>query len=314
MTHRLSVIFRVLKDLAELEKKSVSADTNYAIKENQIFFEAIKTIPGYIYWLIFHMPSLQKEKLLELTDFSLQHWDEEMHKKLIEIERKKIPGLIDPLVRRLFQYIIQHKHTKSPIFIADFGSGAMEVERQVITRLIQAKSTIPIIFIGIDNSSTVAQIAKKNLISVDNTIEIHERVTIDATTLQTICENTKHKYCVVLCTNNIFNKFFLKNSFPNNFFDLVFSSFVKHHLDASQKKELVNTALSLGKTVLEYDGYRSLLTMIPQTLVGWNNPVFFNAEIFSNLRFLHKRDIKRIQDPWKISFHRAAHYLAEYTK
>ena len=84
---RKEIIIHILKDLEDLRSSS-SFHNTYALEENIAFFEAIRSIRTYIVWLIKRAPKLEREKLLELTDFPFPRWDREMHRKLVEMEKK----------------------------------------------------------------------------------------------------------------------------------------------------------------------------------------------------------------------------------
>ena len=80
---------------------------------------------------------MDKTKLLELTDFPFSHWDKEMHRKLIEMEKKDFPGLVKPLVDGVVNLILGKNRSR---FIGvSLGCGGMEVERQIIKKLIHKK-------------------------------------------------------------------------------------------------------------------------------------------------------------------------------
>src|SRR3989338_3649692 len=71
---RKEIISHVLKDL-EILKNNPSFQNTYAIQENIAFFEAIKSLSGYVFWLIKRAPKLERLRLLELTDFPFPRWD-----------------------------------------------------------------------------------------------------------------------------------------------------------------------------------------------------------------------------------------------
>ena len=104
------------------------------MEENIAFFQAAKTVFGYIRWLITRAGKINKKELRELTDLHPDKWDREMHTKLIEVERKKFPGLIKPLVDQIVSLIISNEHR--PLVLANLGCGGMEIERKVIMKLI----------------------------------------------------------------------------------------------------------------------------------------------------------------------------------
>ena len=305
MSNRRAVIDHVLSDLQSL-RRNPSFPNQYAVEENIAFFEAIKSFPSYLKWLFIRAPKIDGMRLLELTDFPFPHWDKEMHLKLIEIEKKNFPGLVKPLVNRVVQLILQGNEEQ---FIgASFGCGGMEVESQIIKKLLEEKYKGRVVLIGIDNSSVVHEVAKKNLKVIEPFIEIYEIENLDKTILDNLLKRDVSKHVIVLCKNNIFN---LPKHFDPKSFDVMYHSLFKHHLTKEGKAKVDWVANLLSKHVLEYDVYKSWPTVIPQTMTGWNHPVFFNAELFSNLRALTKNEISSIRGNWKLRFFKVGTYLAE---
>jgi len=132
----------ILDDLRALQK-SISAE-KYAIQENINFFEASRSPWSYVRWLFGHVASIDRNSLLELSDFPFPRWQRELHTRLIEVERRKNPGMITPLRDAIIEFILANH----PRFLMDFGSGGMEVERQVIAELVNRSYRDKVVFIG----------------------------------------------------------------------------------------------------------------------------------------------------------------------
>ena len=62
-------INEILKDLTDL--KSRDFENVYAVDENIKFFEAMYSLPRYVWWLFKEMPKIDGSRLLELSDFHL---------------------------------------------------------------------------------------------------------------------------------------------------------------------------------------------------------------------------------------------------
>lgn len=297
----------ILQKLRKFEGDPRFSDRIYAIEENIKFAEAMKSLPRYAWWLLTRAPKIDGAKLLELTDFSVEEWDVRMHGRLMEVERSKKIKLIKPLVDRILKFVFDENR---PLIMANLGAGGMEVDRQVISELVDKKYNKPIIFIGVDKSPITNKIAKENLNSLGKGIEIFDIQNLTKNRLEEIA-GTNKGIAVVLCKNDIFN---LGAEFPPKYFDLVYSSLFKHHLTESDKEKLDKTIKEISKKSLEYDGYRSWRVIIPQTIVGWNYSNFLNAEIFSNLRFKDKKSLIDFSvNKGKISFYKGTgFYLLEY--
>lgn len=307
MKKRKIEIDGILQKLREFENDSRYGDRIYAIKENIKFAEAMKSLLRYGWWLLTRVSKIDGERLLELTDFPVEEWDVKMHGRLMEIERNKNIKLIKPLVDRILKFVFDENR---PLIMANLGAGGMEVDRQVISELIDKKYDKPIIFIGVDKSPITNKIAKENLNSLGKGIEIFDIENLTKNRLEEIARGNKG-VAVILCKNDIFN---LGVEFPQKYFDLVYSSLFKHHLTEDGRQKLDKTIKEISKKSLEYDGYRSWRVIIPQTIVGWNHPNFLNAEIFSNLRFKDKKSlIIFLKNKGKILFYKGTgFYLVEY--
>lgn len=293
----------ILLEKLENAKKKDKSNNEYAIVENIIFFNAIKKLSSYIGWLLRRAPQIASEKLLEINDI-LPEYDSEMHFKLLEVERKKIPGLISPVVSRLEQLIYNNA---SDMVVMDFGSGGMEIERQIISKIHDKSFKRKLVFIGIDQSLDAQDLAQKNLYGLG--IEIYKHDFLDSQKLKDIINNMDKSCAVVLCRNDIFQ---LNDYFQSKSIDITFHSLFKHHLDEGKKKALDDISVYLSKCAIEYDGYKSWPMVVPQTIVGWNDPVFLNAEIFSNLRFVSKYEIIKKNLKSKVLFFKIGYYLLEH--
>jgi len=303
MKKRRIEIDGILEKLREFKNDSQYDDRLYAIDENIRFAEAMKTLPSYAWWLLTRAPKIDGARLLELTDFPVEEWDVKMHGRLMEIERNKKIKLIKPLVDKISEFISRENR---PLVLVNLGAGGMEVDRQVISHLLEKKYDKSIIFIGVDKSPVTNKIAKENLNSLGKRIEIFDIEMLTKNRLEEIARSNKG-VVVILCKNDIFN---LNVEFPPKYFDLVYNSLFKHHLVQSSDKEKLDKIIKeISKKSLEYDGYRSWLHTIPQSIVAWNNPVFLNGTIFSMLRYLRKENLNFS----KISFFKnTAHYLREF--
>jgi hypothetical protein len=304
---RMSMIKDVLLDLENLRKISNDQTLEYALNENIHFFESTKSLWSYIKWFLERAPKIDGEKLLEINDL-LPKWDDAMHLKLAEMQSKKFPGLIKPAVDRIYNFI---KSQKKPLVLISLACGAMELERQLFEKLIKDNHTYPVLIVAVDLSEGALNIAQNNLSKLQNEVKII-RVNNLASALEEHKKIHESKHKVILFQQNIFN---LKEVLAFQKSDMAYHTLFKHHLttDLKNKFELVLTDIT--KTVVEYDGFKSWINMFPQTIVGWYNPVFLNAEIFSNLRFKTKQEIKTFLKNKKIihsGFSGIGYYVVEY--
>ena len=297
---RLEKIEEIIKELKELKTES----NGYAVVENIKFFEAIKSPLNYIGWLVFVASKIDKEKIIELNDFPKEEWEENLHRNLIKMERKRIPGMIEPLKRRIIEVI----HTKEPRLIINLGAGAMELERQVVESLLRTEYDKKITFVAVDRSAVAKRIGMENLADLQDRIEIEQIDQLDKDRLAT---NYKKNIRIFLCSNDIFE---LDKEFGNKFFDLVLFAKFKHHLREAQKVRLDTIIKTTSKQLLEFDDYRSWGLLIPQSIATWKYPVLMNGAIFSRLRDYTRKELReeRKTDE-RLEFFKNGSYLIEHS-
>lgn len=271
-----------------------------------MFFRAARSVLSFLKWALFRAPRIDGQRIVELTDLPFRRWDREMHERLIATQKKDFPGLIKPLVQAIVDYV---KAERRPLILANLGSGGMEVERQVIKLLQQDDWAIPVVFCGIDKSPITHDMAKQNLRELAG-VSFHEIDELTPAGLDQIRGN-KAVYRVVLARNDIFE---LDETLPNQYLDLVYHSLFRHHLTEKQSQGLDLILKKVSKRIFEYDGVRSWLFFIPQTLEAWQYPAFLNGSLFSNLRYKTKRELRRGLGEWSIAFSRIGTYLKQYPK
>lgn len=304
---RKTVLAHILTDLESMKTNGFL--NQYAIDELIHFFHAIQSWPKYLFWLFGRARTLDRARLLELTDLPFPRWDREMHLKLMEVESRDFPGLITPLVDRVVDAILQKG--SDPFVTANLGCGGMEVERQILKRLHAKKHSGQVVFIGFDISATVHEIAKDNLRNVESDIVIHEVASLDSEKLVGILAQEKKRHVVILAKNDIFA---LPNHFKPGAFDVMYHTLFKHHLTAQQKENIDSVIEQLTRFGIEYDGYKSWPhILIPHTLTAWKYPAYFNGTIFSDFRYFTKQELRQqSRVGWSLKIFPVGTYLKEY--
>ncbi len=281
--------------LSYLENQITQGNSdNDGIAENITFFRHAYSRIDFYKWLYTKATTIRQENLLELMDIDPNSpYDKELVTSLAATERKVFPGLVNPLVKEIFHLIYDHDQS----IIMSLGSGAMEVERRVITKLIRSGNKKPVFFVGIDNSDTSHGIAKNNLAEIKSGINIIEINELNDTSLQLIINKNKSLYTIILCKNNIF---LFDKCFKKSQFDVAYNCFFKHHLTAEQSEKADDILKRHTKIMIDYDGVKSNFNSFIQSLFVWQNPVLLNGTVFSNLRYLKKSDLKSMNDGVKI--------------
>jgi hypothetical protein len=305
MSPRVAQIQQALAKLEAFKRDPAYASQQYAIDANLAFLKAAQSLPRYLWWLFTVAPRLDGSRLLELTDFPVEEWDIEMHTSLIEMQKRKNPGLITPLVSAIRDYI---KTEDRDLVIANLGAGGMEVDRQVVEWALNTNHPHRLTIVAVDKSPITRKIADKNLKEFADKAEIVEVGEITAEDLKRMRENAQKQILIVMCTNDIFD---LPKAFPEKYFDLMYHSLFLHHLNSSQQQAIEQVMKSLSKTCYEFDGYRHWPLGFVQSMFSWASPVFLNGTIISMARYITKEDI--VQKAGKLSYYNnTAHYLRRF--
>jgi hypothetical protein len=263
-------------------KKNEIPENFYAVSENIRFFHNIRRFRDFRKWYKKHQ-NIDSKQLLELTDFENEKYSRELHEELIKVEKRKIPGLIMPLVNRITNYILSENRV---LIAADLGSGSMELTRQIIENLQNKKFSKNITFVAYDQSKASHETALRNLRNVPFQISILELNHCDFQTIQKLSAENTNQYTVILCFDDIF-------SLPENGikFDFSYHSFFKHHLNETNKNLLDKVMLSISEKCFEYDGFYSSFGLLIQAVYTWKNPNLLNGAVFSTLRYPKKTDL-----------------------
>lgn len=299
---RLEQIERILHGLTELDSNQ---DTQYAKEQSIAFFTAAKSIWTYSLWLFKYSGKLDGNRLLEINEL-LPGLDEEMHHHLTRIGRRKFPGLLRPIIERMTSNILCSKD--SQVRVIDVGSGGMEIERQIIQAL-SKKSLSRVTFVGADISVDALSRAAKNIAEIgsgDVCVQFVER--LNQVEIEEIERSTEARFLVLLCRIHVDE---LLKTCPRNYFSFAFTSLFLHHVPLSERSNVLNNIATLAGDVVHYDGYRSFLNLIPQSIIAWQHPVFLNAAIFSNLRYMNKRELRDFHPKSQLTFCPHGHYLSE---
>jgi len=306
MSERTKEINDAIRKLESFKSDPAYAKDAYAIDENIVFLKSIKNLAAYFGWLVSRPKKIVPASLLELTDFPVEEWDVKMHRRLIEIERNKHIGVGKPLVAKIVGFVLGEDR---PLTLVNLGAGGMEVDRQAIAALPEKKYRHPMIVVGVDKSPTTQKIARENLASLGDGVNIVERDHLTRQELDGIKAANKG-ITVILCKNDIFD---LDKEFPASSFDLAYHSLFKHHLASADRPRLDSLMKRLAPRAIEYDGYRTWRVIVPQTVVAWNYPFFLSGTVLSNIRFDTATAVKeRAASGRSLSFHPGTgHYLLE---
>jgi hypothetical protein len=256
----------------------------------------------------------KREEIFELADLPLPKWQRETHLRFIRLERLRFPGLLKPIKRAVLDSIYEiKKDNRDLITLLSIGSGAMELERQVIEDLLKKNFKTPIIFLGVEISPEISDITFSNLSSlVDRKLikikkinYLNDQILNDLKT-----EAKSQRFLVVIFNKNTFD---LKKGLSDNIIDIVYHSRAKHHFGPKEKDNLDKMATHLAPRVIEFDDFCSLPVFIFPSVITWLWPVTLNGAILSYLRDFSKKELLNLKkDNWKIKTYQLGYYLRIY--
>ena len=282
--------------------------SEYAKKENIVFFNHLKSPLNFLSWLIFNMPKINGKQLLELSDFHLSNgkWEKILQKELRDLESNRFLDILQPLKKEILAFIKSKRKQKESIIIFNIGSGSMEIEKQLIRQLKRERINKKIIFVGLDNSEASIAFAKENL-GWDG-IELKR---LDNQNIRNDLEKLgpeNEKYQVAVCNLNAFD---LENIGIKP--DLIFHSKLKHHLPQNDWETFDNLLLRVCPNVIEFDDYKSFFVIVFSVIINWNKPVLNNGAIFSCLRSVKKSDLNKFtSNSWKIKIQLGSYIKYHY--
>jgi len=283
-----------------LARPGLTAEVAAGADENLVMLRASRSVVGYVQWLWSRGLGLPRNRLVEIQEM-LPEFDAPVHAGLLEIEQGRYPNLILPLVRTLTRAVTDKA---GPITVIDLGAGAMSTERRVLGELIAQRHPHPVLMIGIDPSPTAREIARRQITSLGDEVEIVEEDALDLPRCLSDARQLR-RHRVILADVAVED---LPRDPPVKA-DVVFHCFLRHHLAEPAALELDALALSLGGRVLEYDGFRNAVALAFFSAYGWRDPTFLAATIFSYLSFSTRGVIARRAGGDSISFHRTGAYL-----
>lgn len=305
-TQRKREAKEIIFDLEKLKK--TNPEYTWAADLNIEFVKAAANVFSYIWWLIKRAPVIRREhreSILELADLPLPRWQKETHEKLTILARtlRPIPDLLKPIREKVFAEIINLKEKGSSIKLLNLGCGAMELERQIIEKLLKIgfSSHYPVIFMGVDYSAAVLELVQNNLASMSRgLVDIQKVSRLDMRTLNKLGENTECQFLVVILQSDVFR---LEN-LPEGWVDVVYHSRFKHHFNKTrQKKKLDRIAIHLASSVaVEYDDIYSKPIFTFPSVLTWKWITTLNGAILSYLRDPSKKELLAQDDEWDIQF------------
>ena len=286
---RQTLIDYVIKDLTNLRQKS-DKSFHYSIDQNIAFFNAARSLPRYIYWLLTQYSRVDSHRILELSDFHLRSglWEESLLLDLVRLEKSRMIDLVGPLREELLKQLktiapkINH-----PLVAINVGCGVMEIERQIIDHLIKSPLNVPVIFIGIDNSQAALDMSRANLRSYHGSFHVSNELTPE---LIIQLQQSGHPYEIQFIIGDAITSL---SSLSPGILDLIYYSKFLHHLSDSDKENFENLLTRIAKRAIEFDDYRGIYLPLMSLLTNWRRPILLNGAVFSSLRVPSRSELHR---------------------
>ena len=308
---RKSELREILTDLKTLE-----ANPKYkeAVKLNIEFFRAIRNPFSYAWWLIFKAPKLRQDrtKIVELIDLPFSKWQ----KRVIDLISwfEVWMRILIPIKNRIIRELDRLKEVKpEPIVIASIGCGGMELERQIILR---KRFNFPLVFIGVDYSPAGFEVAASKFRNLESRglVKLRNISHLDINDLNQLkVEAASQKFTVVYLTADAFE---LKN-LPEDSFDLIYHTRLRHHLTLKEGRRLDRLTLRLAPKLIELDDLFSVLAILVISVFVWRFPAVLNGGVFSFLKDLSQKELlDRKERGWQANRHGGplSSYLRVYDK
>ena len=291
--------------LADLKSLRSHPDYKEGVEINIEFFRMLRFPLSYLWWLLFRAPRLRRErtKIVELADLPFPRWQNVLLETLswFEIWMGRI---LRPIRQQIIQELERLKKTKKePIVVASFGCGGMELERQVIYQLLRSRFDFPLLIIGVDYSPAILDVITRkfaNLISREllKIETISQLGTKELNELKAMA--TAQRFSIVLFNTDAFEL----QQLPEDSFDLVYHTRLRHHLTVAERDRLDKLTIHLAPKFMELDDVFSIPGIIVESIFIWRFPVILNGGILSYLRDFSKKEIRAQEKKgWQVSIH-----------
>lgn len=288
-THnRWAEIKEILADLKSLESHPRYRE---AVKLNIEFFKAARCPFSYLWWLMFRAPRLRRNRsqIVELLDLPFPRWQKTVLETLswFEVWMRNLHPIRDRIIQELARL---REVKREPIVVASFGCGGMELERQIIYRLIRMRFDVPLIFVGVDYSPTINEVVKEKFAKLvaKGIVRIETISRLEISDLKRIkAEAASHRFLLVILNADAFE---LKDLAEDSF-DLVYHTRLRHHLTLKENKSLEGLAIHLAPKLVELDDIFSIPIILIISLFVWRFPAVLNGAVFSYLRDFSRKEL-----------------------
>ncbi|MFO8143456.1 MAG: hypothetical protein R6T78_02125 [Dehalococcoidales bacterium] len=301
--NRQRQINEILADLKSLEDDPEYRD---GVKLNTEFFRALRFPLSYLWWLLYRAPRLRKERprIVELADLPFPRWQDVLLEMLSWFEIR-IDIVLRPIKQQIVREVYRLKEIKKePIVLASFGCGGMELERQVVFQLLRSRFKFPLLIVGVDYSAAIVDVINRkfaNLVAKGILeIEIVDHLENEDEFNLLKQRAAKHRFTIVLFRTDAFEL----QKLPEDSFDLVYHTRLRHHLTEMERESLDKLAVHLAPKFMELDDLYSITGIVVMSIFLWRFPVLLNGGVLSYLRDLSRKELKSyVEQGWRVEIH-----------
>ena len=256
--------------------------------------------------MLYRAPRLRKDRarIVELADLPFPRWQDVLLETLSWFEIW-IDIILRPIRQQIIREVFRLKEIKkAPIALASFGCGGMELERQVVFQLLRSRFNFPLLIVGVDYSTAIVDVINRkfaNLVAKGMLeIEIIDHLENEEEFNLLKQRAAERKFTIALFRTDAFEL----QKLPEDSFDLVYHTRLRHHLTEMERENLDRLAIHLAPKFMELDDVYSFTGIVLMSVFLWRFPVVLNGGVLSYLRDLSKKELKAFAEQgWRVEIH-----------
>ncbi len=283
---------RIREILADLEGLESNREYRERAALNAEFFRAARSRAGYLWWLVSRTPWLRRHRadIVELADLPFPRWQSVLLSELSWFEAR-VPQMLRPIKQLIVREVTQLAGSREkPILLLSIGCGGMELERQVIFQLLRRRFKAPVVFVGVDYSTAVAEVIASRFrpLSAKGLVELKCISRLEADGVRDLRTRPAAQRLSLVFLNAMASEL---EGLPEDSFDLVYYTRLRHHLSSAEAANLERMASRLATEVIEFDDLYSPAQVLLSSVIAWRLPTVLNGSVLSYFRDFSQREV-----------------------